>query len=153
MMSRRIIDILSALVTLIIGVVMVYSTKNMSAVIPNDVGPGFLPKVIGICLIGLAVLKLIFSIKDNNHENIGGMQLMGRGLITILVTGVYVSVFRNLGFIISSTLYLMVQIFILKQDEKVSKKTVLAVSIISPVVIYFIFVKLLNLMLPAGVLG
>jgi hypothetical protein len=152
-MSRRIIDILAGLIILIIGVVMVYSTKNMKAVIPNDVGPAFLPKTIGICLIVLSLIKLVFSIKSKENESIGGMQLLGTGLTTILITGIYVIVFRNLGFIISSMLYLMAQIPLLKQDEKVSIKAILAISLISPIAIYFIFVKLLNLMLPSGVLG
>jgi hypothetical protein len=152
-MSRRIIDILAGLVFLIIGIGMIYSTQGMKPIIPNDVGPAFLPNAIGACLIGLSVAKLVFALRSKEEKSVGGMQLVGKGLITILITGIYVMVFRNLGFIISSIIYLLVQIPFLKQDEKVSIKAIVAISIVSPIVIYYIFVNLLNLMLPAGVLG
>ena len=152
-MSKKQVDMMAGSVFLLIGIMMIYTTKDMKAVVTNDVGPAFLPQVIGGCLIALSIAKLIFAAKSGETKSVTNNQLLGKGLLTILLTGVYVMVFRSVGFIISSMIYLMIQTLLLNQGEKKSMKTIVAISMIAPIVIYFIFVNLLNLMLPAGILG
>lgn len=78
-----------------------------------------------------------------------------RLLISLIYLAVYIAVYQPLGFILSSTFFLMAESFLMtNKDER--KKWALFIVLFSAgvsVLIYFIFTKYLTLILPSGILG
>lgn len=78
-----------------------------------------------------------------------------RLLISLIYLAVYIALYQPLGFILSSTFFLMAESFLLtNKDER--KKWALFIVIFSigvSILIYFIFTKYLTLILPNGILG
>jgi len=78
-----------------------------------------------------------------------------RLLISLIFLAVYTALYQPLGFILSSTIFLIAESFLLtKKDER--KKWAVFIILFSAgvsAVIYFIFTKYLTLVLPSGILG
>ena len=76
-------------------------------------------------------------------------------LITVLLICAYIFCFNWLGFILSSVLFLLMEIFLLTPAEKRRRWAVFTVgfSIGTPVLLYLLFTKVLSMYLPRGLLG
>jgi len=76
-------------------------------------------------------------------------------VITILLTAAYIFCFTRLGFILSSVLFLLLQIFLLVPPEKRKKWAafIICFSVAIPVGLYILFTKTLSMFLPRGLIG
>ncbi len=76
-------------------------------------------------------------------------------LISFLYLIIYVAAYQPIGFIISSSAFLIAESFLLVPKEQKKKWTLFIIlfSIGASVLIYFIFTKYLTLFLPSGILG
>ena len=161
-MSKKNKDILTGLVLLILSVSMAFYSLEYrnSSTFDTDVGSNFLPMV---CSIAIAVLSSIFIIsavfnKDEAYNKkvplMKSSRLdMARCIASIVLLLVYVICFRPVGFLLSSVVYLFLQITIFTTKEKRDWIAIIITSVTLPVVSYFLFVHVLNYMLPAGILG
>ncbi len=145
-------------VFLMLGLGMFFMSFAMQPVIANDIGPGFLPKIVGIGFIVLSVIKLImtFSLSSEKSVPSGERPAYGKGFLTVLVFTLYVLTFKSVGFLISSMLYLFIEITLLKYDGGDVKKGIKSTALIAllvPSIVYFFFTGILDLVLPAGLLG
>lgn len=153
---RKNIDLLTSLAFLALGIGMFLSANSMEAVIAYDVGPGFFPKIVGLGFIILSIFKIINTIKLKEYKKKNLQFSIGKGVLTVLIFGLYVLGFKTIGFLISSIVYLFVEISLLKWDGKDFKKglkSTIIISVLVPVVVYFFFAMVLDLVLPAGILG
>lgn len=74
---------------------------------------------------------------------------------TLGLTAIYIFCLKPVGFVISTFVYLVLQMIVLTPKEKRKPKLIIlfvAISAICAVGIYLVFVKLFYLMLPAGLL-
>lgn len=153
-MNKKVRDISCSLLFLITGVFIFIQSLEIKAMMGKDIGSAFMPKVIAIALIGISVLKLILTLLDMSkpQEKKEDIDNMG-GLLTIAALLFYVLTFEFLGFIISTAAYLFFQMTILSNDK--NRKLILfgIISIIVSVVIYALFVYLIDRPLPIGILG
>ncbi|MCT8137148.1 tripartite tricarboxylate transporter TctB family protein [Anaerobacillus sp. CMMVII] len=74
-------------------------------------------------------------------------------LITLSLIIVYVALMPFLGFIISTVLYLFIQMCLLAHETQRRYVLFLIISVFVSVSVYYVFKHLLYLMLPAGLLG
>jgi len=76
-------------------------------------------------------------------------------LITILLTAAYIFCFTRLGFVLSSVLFLLLEIFMLVAPEKRRSWAIFIVcfSVGIPVGLYMLFTKALSMFLPRGLIG
>lgn len=155
-MSEKRRDIIGSIIFIIFGIFLFAVSFTVKTIIENDVGPAFMPKVVAVAIVIVSVSKLIIALRNNSAsyttEKKSTDDKMG-SLLTILNLGAYVILFEPLGFIISSIVYLILQMIIL--SDKVNFKPVkfAIISVASTVAIYFLFVYAFNLMLPEGLLG
>ncbi|MZQ99694.1 MAG: tripartite tricarboxylate transporter TctB family protein [Acidaminobacter sp.] len=155
-MSEKRRDIIGSIIFIIFGIFLFAVSFTVKTIIENDVGPAFMPKIVAVAIVIVSVSKLIIALKNNSAsyttEKKSKDDKMG-SLLTILNLGAYVVLFEPLGFIISSIVYLILQMIIL--SDKVNFKPVkfAIISVASTVAIYFLFVYAFNLMLPEGLLG
>jgi hypothetical protein len=76
-------------------------------------------------------------------------------LFSVLFICVYIFFFTRLGFILSTALFLLAEIFLLIPAEKRKSWAVFVVcfSVVLPVLLYLLFTKPLSMFLPVGLLG
>lgn len=124
----------------------------------------FIPRFWGTCLLTLGLI-LIFrgSFSSAGEEKTAGSPLFKRlkgwiagnyeVVLTFALIGVYSALLPSVGFTIMSALYIFAQILILTPQERRNRLPAFAVGIFFAVVIDFIFVKLIGVLLPKGILG
>jgi|GEM_PF-1970263 len=152
-MISRASEQVASLLFMLLGVGMVILSGELQPVIENDVGSGFLPKIVGIGFIVLSLLKLVLSFKLERQQKAKTAYNIKKGLLTIFIFGMYVMTIKYLGFVIATMLYLVAQLSVFKWENGIKKKEVIQIallSILAPIIIKLIFVNLLDLVLPAS---
>jgi putative tricarboxylic transport membrane protein len=71
-------------------------------------------------------------------------------LLSMILMGVYLFAFNRLGYVVSTVLYMVTQMWMLKRTGK--KWNMILIAIISIVILYGAFGVLLNVWLPKGIL-
>ena len=77
----------------------------------------------------------------------------GAVLISVVLMCAYVGFLESLGFILASTIYAFCQMLILAKNVKWNYLLFGAIALISSAVAYLLFVRVFQVMLPAGILG
>lgn len=72
--------------------------------------------------------------------------------LTLLLLLLYVIAIGNLGFVITSMIYLFLQVLILSPEGKLNYIAATIIAVVCPIVIYLLFVYLLNVPLPRGIM-
>lgn len=155
-MTRKTKDILISLVFIILGIFIFIQSMSMDPLMKNDVGSGFFPKVVAIVMIAMAILNLIVAFKEGNNliekKEQKNQDSFG-GWATIVLIGIYVITYQSVGFLIGTSIYLFLQIMILSPKEKMNIPLFAIISVVTPVFIYFVFTRLINMPLPKGIFG
>jgi len=155
-MSEKRRDIIGSIVFLVFGIFLFAVSFTVRTIIENDVGPAFMPKVVAAAIMIVSISKLVIALKNNNDDYTAikksSDDKMG-SLLTILNLGAYVILFEPLGFIVSSILFLVLQMIILSDKVNLKPIKFIIVSISSTIAIYLLFVYTFNLMLPEGLLN
>lgn len=152
-MSEKKKGILTSILFLAFSVVMIVFARQYKPMMKNDLGSGFFPMVVGFAMCALSVLRLVLAIREKEEPaKKSGDDLMG-GLATIILIGGYCIAFNPVGFIISTMVYLFLQILILTPKEKRSWPITIAISLIAPIAFYALFVYAINTPLPKGLLS
>lgn len=129
----------------------------------GDYGPGFMPRLVGLIVIFLSVM-LVFTTWWGVRRNPGEKQTPGEVqggrynyrsiFLSIALLGLYMVTLEPAGFILSSIVYLFLQMLIIA--NKPTRKQLLlfvVISLIVPIVVDYIFVTVFSLLLPDGILG
>lgn len=164
-------DVTAASFTLIVGVLVLIFAQGIEVKAQNgDTGSAFFPIVVGSGLVILALVYLgmaLVSLKkqaalgiaeeaqtaltdEEKQENkISTFKLIASFAILVI----YVALLSSVGFIITSIVYLFLQMLIMAEDR--SKKQIIKIviaAIVAPFIINFIFTNWFSLMLPQGLL-
>ena len=132
----------------------------------GDVGSAFLPIVVGGMLVVLSLIYLgstLLEIKQrkNRGEEAEEEQIEEilkpdnrKIALTFVLLAAYVLLLKPVGFVITSIVYLFLQMNVMSDEPTVKQRVVFAVlSVIVPVIVYYVFVNLFSMVLPAGILG
>jgi len=121
-------------------------------------GADFLPRIIGwlvaLCAAGF-LLQGIMAKGDNQPQktrakvDVGLLYRFGMALGLLIF---YVTFLRQLGFVITSVIYIYAQTQLMVPSEKRSHLISAVIAIVSSVTIYAIFVYALSINLPSGLL-
>ena len=122
-------------------------------------GAEFLPKVVGWIFLLLALLFLIKGLlsakedlKEKTEKEYDKDSLL-RFLGTIVLFVLYVLLFKSVGFIIMTAVFIFCQILLMAAPEDRKILPALAISIIVPIILYIIFGRLLHMAIPDGILS
>jgi hypothetical protein len=74
-------------------------------------------------------------------------------ILTFVIIAIYTALIGIVGFIIMSALYLFAQILILTPPDKRNFPVASIISIVTSVLLDFVFVSLLHVLLPRGIFG
>jgi len=177
--SSKKVDIFSGVLILIISITLFISTLGFQQMTESRVGSAFFPQIASAGMAVMSILLIISpliqkKIKENTdenneveeHESImdqrepseveieeDGKKYYGLVVLTILLLVACVALLQPLGFIISTTIFLFLQMCIMSKKHNRKYITFIIVSIATSGLIYWIFRGFFNLMLPAGLLG
>ena len=152
MKTQRAADIVVGCGVALFGIFIIYASSFITGGAAHKLPPDTFPKVVGILLLlcggGLAL----------KSWTIRGADFAipwpdGQGTRTILVTlfslGCYILLLNPLGFPLASFLYIAFSIWYLKRSKWL---LALVISLITAVISYVLFIRLLGLSFPMGVL-
>lgn len=154
-------DLAAGIFFLVLSVVLFAAANALPPSLMGGLGSDFMPKILAIvtCILSFFQIRAGFRTMrayQPEQEAEEDKPEYLRVLATIAAFTVYVFVLSSVGFVISSIVYLFVQILILTPKEKRIPKGIALYAVLSVVfcaVVYVIFRFGLNVMLPAGILG
>jgi hypothetical protein len=133
---------------IVLGIAIASLAPRYSLLDAAGPGGGFLPLVTGL-IIALCGLSLLFSSGDASPDWPAASVWARMGAIVVGL-GAIAIVMPYLGFILT---VIPVMIVLMQAVERQSWVTVLIVSVVSTIGVYFLFTRLLGTSLPRGLLG
>ena len=153
-------DIIVGVFFMLLSAAMLVMAKMLPKSTVMDIGPDFMPMCIGVMTFVLAAALVFLNIK-NMKIYVAQAEAEGpekadykRVLTSFIIILVYVFVLKSVGFIISTLVYLPVQMFILAPEEQRGKKNViqlLLTDVLFTFVVFFLFRYGFKIVLPAGI--
>lgn len=152
-MNGKTQDLICGAVFFALGVFMFFQSRGVAPIIANEVGSGFVPKIVAIVFMSLSAVLIALTLikKDKRGAKKNDEDPKG-GALTILALIAYVFFFDKLGFLLATALYLFTQITILSNEKNRKLPLFGLVSVVTPLIVYFLFVRGFGLILPAGIL-
>lgn len=155
-------DLVSGILTLAFGTAELILTGNITVKqTTGDPGSAFLPYVVGSLIVVMSLLQLagtLAKIRKTSRSTAPQPPQEKKSELPVLLSAtnllLYVLLLKPAGFILSSMLYLILQMLIMACGKPSKRELgVLAViAVAAPVLIYLIFVRLFSMPLPTGLL-
>ena len=167
---KRYNDLVAGLLVVVISFAMYLFSDSIKRMVVTTIGPDFMPKLIAVIM---GILGLILTVQGiivlkskpgNTVPDTGSSVEKSRNgfvalfknnldIVTLLLLVLYAVGISLLGFIISTTTYIFLQIILMTINKRKNYIVFVTISIAFSCVIYFVFTKFLYVMLPAGLLG
>ncbi len=123
----------------------------------------FMPFFWGTCLLILSVMLIIRGIRMRKKELAAGKTATSATtvsfwdnykevVLSFILLAIYIALLESVGFIIMTALYVFAEILVLTEKSKRNFLVSAIVAVVVAFVLYFIFVKSLNVLLPGGIL-
>ncbi len=125
-----------------------------------EIGPDFMPLVIGVVTFILAAILTFLSIKNFKMHaaevDAAGIESCDykRVLESIILVLIYVFALQPVGFIVTTLVFLMLQMLVLSPDDQRGKKQIIQLAVIDvlfTMVVFFLFRYGFKIVLPAGI--
>lgn len=162
-------DLICSAATLAFSAFLLVGGRNIRSVVKTTLGSDFMPKLIAVVLALLGAVLLLQTLRrrsrgggaeaeapspiERRRLTLGEIFENHADLLSIAVLLFYVFSMKSLGFILSSMIFLVLQMLVLSTRKHRRLWLIVAVSLVSPALIYFIFTRAFSLVLPAGILS
>ena len=154
-MNNRQKDILCSVIFILFGSAMLYFSLGIKKVMENDVGSGYVPAFIALCIIAAAGAKLVLSLLDKSlsgkKKSKDDNDLFG-GLGTVALMAAYVGLFETVGFMPASTLYLFAQMLLMSNRDNRRPLLFAVIALLLPIGVHLLFQYVIEMPLPLGIL-
>lgn len=157
-------DLIVSICYLALAIALIVLAKALPKSTVMEIGPDFMPTVVGVICLVLSLLLLVQAITKLRSKD-GALKAAGeetgeasdykRVIESLILALAFVNVLKPVGFIISTLVYLALQIIVLAPNDKRTKKDILLYLIIDVVftfVVYFLFRYGFKIVLPAGLI-
>ena len=158
---QRYEDLLLGVIFAAISVAYYYGASKLPPSKLFKIGADFMPKIYAVCMFIISVAFIFFGIskaktwKDPQKEQEEFPIEYGRVIRVSLVFIAYVLCWKPVGFVVSTAVFLLVEMFLFAPDNKKSLKDVLLyvlISIITTLVLFYAFKNGFHILLPVGIL-
>lgn len=146
-------NVLIAVLFLVFGVALYWQSTGIRQRMKNDMGSGFFPKVVAVCIVTMAGVRLATALKEPSKAAEKSDSDPVGGILTIVFTCLYAAAFNDVGFIISTGVFLLLEMLVLTPKEKRNIPLIVGLSVITPLFVYALFVYAINSPLPKGLYG
>ncbi len=125
-----------------------------------EIGPDFMPMVIGAITFVLALILTVLNVKNMKLRAAELAEAAidecdyKRVLLSALLVLIYVFVLQPVGFIVSTLVYLPLQMLVLSPDDQRGKKQIiqlLIIDVIFTMIVFFLFRYGFKIVLRAGI--
>ena len=160
MFFRKYGDIVTGIFYAVLGAAVIYLAKQLPKSKVMKIGPDFMPMVIGVIILVLALMLLFSAIKNfkANSEKIASMPAdtsdYKRVLASLVLVVIYVNILAPVGFIVSTLGYLFLQTIVLAPNDRRTSKHILSYAIIDVIfvfAVFFLFRYGFKIVLPSGI--
>ena len=156
-MSKRVDRVTAVIFALLGAYVLVESYVRLPYRAEYGPGPGFLPTLLGVCMLLVSFALLTQTLMGKNREDMPvsrevDFQGIGRVFTVLLVFTGSIFFLDILGFLLSYGLLVFGMLYALERDH-LSLRAILMTSAFLPATFTLIFRFLLGVSLPGGILG
>ena len=161
MFFRKYGDFVVGIFYAVLGAALIIGSRALPKSKVMEIGPDFMPTLIGaiiLILAGILLVETVTRFRSQSAElDASGFKDTSdykRVLGSLVAATVYVNILKPVGFIISTLVYLLVQIYILAPDQSRTKKdivTYVIIDVVFTVVVYMLFRYGFKIVLPAGI--
>lgn len=155
-MTNKIRDVICSIIVLAFGGSMIYFVKDVRRVIRTDVGSAYVPTFIGWCIVAAGAAKLIHALFINpaaeNKKIVFNQDFFG-GIGTIVLMILYMYFFQSAGFVVSSAVYLFLQMSLLSNKDNRRVVMFALIAVLLPLAVDALFVFVIHMPLPVGIFG
>lgn len=153
-------DIVISVFFMALSAVMIYAATLLPKSKVMEIGPGFMPTVVGIATLILSTALLIISLKNLKTRiaevdaNPPADSDYKRMLISLILILVYVFALKPMGFIVTTLVYLPIQMYVLADAEHRTRKDIivlLVIDVIFTIAVFFLFRYGFKIVLPQGI--
>ncbi len=157
-LNRKYWDLVSGIFLLALAALLYAGSTRVQSIAVTTFGAGFFPAIVAGLLAVVSVPIIIAGLRKARGGAAADKAPEEKPrtwgvLATFGIMILYAALLPKVGFIIMTVLYLFAQMLILAPKSKHNYALVGVISVVSSVVIYYTFVKVFQLMLPAGILG
>ena len=153
-------DIVVSIFFMVLSAVMIYAATLLPKSTVMEIGPDFMPTVVGVVTFILSTALLTISLKGlksrvaEAEANPPAECDYKRMLISLVLILIYVFALKPLGFIVTTLIYLPIQMYVLADAEHRGKKDIIMLLIIDVVftfAVFFLFRYGFKIVLPQGI--
>lgn len=165
-MISKIRDVQAGIFLLFVSVIMFTTTLTFKKLTTSQVGPAFMPQVIAVLIALMAVAIIIQGVRNVKAER--GKKASTDVVVTkkdtknevtyrpvilsFALMAVYVVVMPFVGFLITTAVYMFIQMMILSDKPERKWLLFVTVSVVASASIYYVFRNVFYVMLPNGFL-
>ncbi len=153
-------DIVVGIFFMILSAILIAMARALPKSQVMDIGPDFMPMVIGVITFILAAILTVMSLANFKRHvaEIDPASLPEcdyvRVLSSIILVLIYVFALQPVGFIVTTLVFLPLQMLVLAPEDSRNKKGVIQILIIDVVFTLFVFMLFryaFKIVLPAGI--
>ena len=146
------------LVVMAIGAWYYWQSGFLPTKAADPLGPAAYPKLLALVIIFFGILHIVvsyfrrFRLKEEEDTLQGRARLVGNLRIAgvVAVTGVYVLLMEPLGYVASTFLYVL-GLPVLVGER--SARGLVVSTVVMTVILYVVFVRVLGVLVPEGIIG
>lgn len=146
-------DSISGLVCLAISLVMLVMTFGLPPAQMVPIGPAFYPRVVLLLTVFLSILLIVTDIRSARVAAPSAAPAANYRLVlaTFVLFGLYIALLPQLGFRISTVLFMLVLQITLEWPQSSRRwLLVVAIAIATSAICFFVFEDYLSVLLPRG---
>lgn len=153
--TKKLSETILNIVLVIAGLALWISAQSIEVGAAMGKGGDFMPKLCSGIWLAIGVLMLVtgWMAKDDGERK--SFHVKGF-FATLLLLFVYILLLKPVGFVITSIVYMFVQMLLFVPKELMTKKRLILfgmISVILPIAVNLLFVNVFSLILPAGILS
>ncbi|WP_333652949.1 tripartite tricarboxylate transporter TctB family protein [Lacrimispora sp.] len=155
MKTRNYSELIVNMVIFIVGAVLFISSFGIETGAGMGQGGDFMPKLASGLWLLIGGLLVVYTIWDKCPKEEAKGNLKGF-LLTLVLLFMYVLLLEPVGFVITSIVYMFIQMMLFVPRELVNKKRLIVFAVVSfllPVLVNLLFANVFYLILPTGILG
>lgn len=151
-------DFVSGLTLVLLSIIGFFSTNKFNVSSISSFGnPATVPRLVLLLLFIMSALTMIGAIRrENGSDEKGEARSLEQKLpeyLTFVLLVVYVFTVKPIGYVISTAIYLFLQMYVLSCFEKKRIWVFALIAIIVSPLLFYIFRAFFDVLLPAGILG
>ena len=152
-------DIVVGIFFMVLGVALIIAAKMLPKSQVMEIGPDFMPTVIGVLVFVLAALLTVQGVRGLKTKVIDPASIpkcdYKRVVLSIVLVLIYVFALGPVGFIVTTLVFLPLQMLVLSPDNERDVKHIirlLIIDVIFTAAVYALFRYAFMIMLPTGIL-